>query len=57
MNGYMIAFLVYYSFSMGGRAVYRWLDGSGTITVTLSVLFVGPAITLTLLYMGGAFSE
>ena len=56
MNGYMIAFLVYYSFSMGGRAVYRWLDGSGTITVTLSVLFVGPAITLTLLYMGGAFS-
>lgn len=56
MNGWMIAFLVWYAFSFGG-AIVRWTRGNGRIEVTALDMFLAPAITLTLLYMGGAFHD
>jgi hypothetical protein len=55
MNGWMIAFCVWYAYAYGA-ALATWAYNGGTLEVRWYNLFIGPGITLGLLYMGGAFS-
>ena len=56
MNGWMIAFFCWYA-TCFALALNKWSDGGGYIKVGAGDVFLGPSITLFLLYMGGAFTS
>jgi len=55
MNGWVIAFIVYYALSFA-LALNRWAAGRGWVKVGPGDVFLGPFITIFLLYMGGFFN-
>jgi hypothetical protein len=55
MNGWAIAFIIYYAVSFA-LSLNRWASGGGWIKVGPGDIFLGPFITLFLLYMSGFFN-
>jgi hypothetical protein len=55
MNGFILAWLVLQALGLG-MALNRWNDGDGWIKLSTFDIFFGPALSIALLYLGGAFT-
>lgn len=55
MNGWVIAFTIYYA-GCFALSLSRWLSGNGWIKIGPGDIFLGPFVTLFLLYMSGFFN-